>query len=1133
MAFQPTITVPYNGLSYSTNSDQVTISGEANSGTSYVNVNGSNENVVFTPGSGSTPAKWSYATTLSVGVNTFNITAIDTFNTTSTAAVLTITLTTDQILSGLVSPPTRPKVERFIDKLRLSIVKNPEDTIVGYNFYHSFFPGGGVDGYTKLNSSPVSIIAYTTTESEELASSVTMSGNLKTTTVVEQVTDLSFYTYDFTKTMQSTVSANVPPGEVDPRTSNATSITNYFVMTAVGFDSTNKVEFESNYSEEVFGSLLILNSQITSLVPRRRDTIAKAMANSVFSDYPDADINPGTVPRDIFIDPPSEQLEDLFVLQDFSHTAESFLTLLAFDDANGDGESDTVETDDKKSRLRDALGLNNDQNGNSLTQAFIDEAFDKLAANVNVPRGPAEYATGEVIFFIPSTSKLPSTSFTIPINTVVSTKATETTQAVKFKTISTVTVDINDIQSFLNTETGCYEFAANIRADKTGAASNVAAKTITSIGSGPSVGGLQVKNTIATDNGTDKESNKRLAERAMLAFTSVDAGTENGYLATTLAVTGVKRARIIRAGEPLMQRDFLQYSLPSDPTTILRHLGGKVDIYVQGENLVQLTDRFSFSYPKVTELVAITALSLQFQLTNTDVSEFSPVFEVYRVTNLTKGRSYDLTNSVVSPNSTDPTGTPADPTILESALAGDGDIIILDGNRPINIDIGLSQSDIVEIEYKYRKRPEFVLRTQPVFFQSSLESGFDPWIGQPTVEEQLGITVVGELSGPLVPGVNFYLRKLDDPLLNGNSTISKDAIILRYDDSNKLPIANTQTVTDEPHILFRGTSEPLDRYGAITSSIVVTNTQKTVTFISGKDYTVSSSGNTTSITISTSGGIANGSSVLISYQAGENFIITYTTNNLLNQVASRVEVQRHVTADVIVKDAVKNSVDIEMVVVTKPNVVRSELDGRIRTQISRFLNQKVIGEPVYQSDIIDLVKQVSGVSYIVIPLRTMVKSDGSYIVRDPFNITDFSLPTQYNGGLVKAYLTNISPLSYNTGINGGPTNYDGGNIPVLHSGIFEDDLPLTLVDRPEYVRNKEGSAYIFDGGKVLLSTRTGDRPSSHIYTATYFVKNDKERVLQKTGGITGAEDILVNSLEYLTLGKLVIIFDTISISKGA
>jgi hypothetical protein len=84
----------------------------------------------------------------------------------------------------------------------------------------------------------------------------------------------------------------------------------------------------------------------------------------------------------------------------------------------------------------------------------------------------------------------------------------------------------------------------------------------------------------------------------------------------------------------------------------------------------------------------------------------------------------------------------------------------------------------------------------------------------------------------------------------------------------------------------------------------------------------------------------------------------------------------------------------------------------------------------------------------------------------------------------------------------------------MFRGVFEDKLPLVLQDEPVLVSGAAGRAYIMADGRLIVSTKDGALPDSHVYQAAYFVS-----------GETGAKDINVASLEYLKVGSFNITYD--------
>ena len=550
-----------------------------------------------------------------------------------------------------------------------------------------------------------------------------------------------------------------------------------------------------------------------------------------------------------------------------------------------------------------------------------------------------------------------------------------------------------------------------------------------------------------------------MAGRIQLALFT-DTGTEGGYVKTTIAVPGVRNVRVEKAGDPLMMRDF--------DTLRMEHIGGKVDIYVQGERNIEVSDQIAFEFGSVASqglqtgeiFEVINANSFQFKSTNPQVTAHTPIFEVDRVTNSTRGADYDITGYTI---------------------IGNGDTIDLDETRPLNVAIGVASTDIIRVNYKFRSSDTFVLAHQPV--------------------SQI-VSVTGQISGELPPE-NWELVKLQDPLQSGGSTIAQDGVRILF--VNNLPVTGFQTITDEPHVLIVGKDEPLKFLGADPESITIKNTDKTVTYIASQDYRVVSGTDTTPTTILLieSGAILNGQEVLISYTAIENFTIVYTTNALLDDVQTEVNKMKHACADVIVKQAVENKVDFVMTVIPKTGVTNlSFLTSKIRTAISNYISQLDLGISLSQSAVIKLIQSISDVSSLIVPFGRMAKADGSFIARDDIGKTQWQV---YNTGFVNSYISSAPVLSYKTVDQGGPAN--------LFRGVFENELALVLQTDPLDVSVGAGRAYIRGDGKLIISTKNGSIPDNNSYQASYFVF-----------GETGSNDINVSSLEYMKVGNFTIIY---------
>lgn len=1037
MAITPTITFPTNTGGFSTNLENTTIRGVVDTSTDHITVNGlESSDMVYVSGA----TDWSFTTMLITGENNYEFRAINGGGTQSAPAALAVTYIDEDHLNLQISPPTGITLERGKNTVTISIIENSEDEVIGYNFYGSESVGGGTVDYTLLNDTLISSSSFFKETDLVLSSEVSTSGEIRTTHLVERVTRDYYYSYPHDR-------VNQPLG-VAPL-----SEPNHYVVSAVAFDTDLQVQTESSYSAELGASPLIIDISLRDLPTRSTLDIQQSYIGTVLDTDDSIDVKPSTVTRDIHINPPSDEFARLYVIQNFIHTSQSFLTLLAFDDADGDGISDEVSTSPGKLRLKDAL-LITDENIEQV-QTIIDDSFTKLAGNVNVPRQTSRKASGQVLFY---TRKTPTKDAVINAGGIVETISDENTSPVQFTVLSDFVLLLSDIENYYNPSTERYEATLDIQALVAGDEGNVDADKIKLVVSGiDSIFG--VNNANETEFGQNIESNAGLAQRALLAFVSVDSGTEAGYLATALGTPNAQRTRIISAGETLMQRDI-------DPLRLV-HTFGMVDIYLQGTSQSTVTENFGFTYAtkKKTSCLIQSMDFFHFKILDNDLSIEKPVFQVLEVQNVSKSSNYDITGYDV---------------------IGDGDVIDLDEDLSTNEAIGLDPTDVIVISYRYRDSEPYVFEQQPVMNI---------------------ISVVGDQSGTLT-SANYILEKLQDPLSFGNSTLSTDQMQLYY--ANGVPNGSIKIITDESHLLIAENIAELNRYGIDSDTISVTDITNAITYQKDIDYLVinGSQDTKTQLKRTTGSSIPSGANVFVDYDAGENFQVTYAMNSLLTNVQSRVDTMKHLTADVLVKGAIRTYIDFDMKVLLDSGTDQTSIDRKIRTNISKVLSDKLIGESIYQSDIIHAVENVEGVSHVEVPFTKMVKTNNSMVIRESF-LGSWNPFQTIN---VTTYKSSI-PLSWET------TEDGGGNS--RFRGVFENDIELFLVDEADQVAEAEGRAYIASDGYLYVSPKMNDNVNDSKITTTYLVIDAK-----------GSRDVSFSDIEYGAVGTLLITYDYVQSFKG-
>ena len=1022
----------------------------------------------------------------------------------SVATVVARLLPPDAV--DLFLPPSGVSVERLDGAVRVTVRGLNDARVMGYNFYAATEAGGGVNGYSLLNTTPVKTgesaqvsqdlftltsdnpagaadplyyrVRVTQEETNETVLSTDVDSRVelpetvttvRSTVTVSSVTTTTYYSFkhvrnagpsDIPATIFSGRFASTPPSDLL-----------YYVVTAIYFDPNLQVEYESYYSTEVVGAPTQVRQQINGLTAVPRQQILEQAIATLYRQNPDIAVQPGSVIRDTFLDPFTTEAERLRLLLDYVYRASSFDTLLLVDDPSGSGVSVPPANSGYKTALAAALFYSNVND----VQNVIDGSFDKLAANFGKTREPGKYSVGEARFY---TSSIPTQSILIPLGTVV------TGGGIQFRTTRSATLSISQLASYWNPSTRQYSITVPVRSVSVGRATNVGARQINASG----VYGMSVINDAATFGGTEEETNAQLAARARTALSAVDTGTTQGYLQTAAGVPGTIQNMVVRAGSPLMQRDY-------DPK-LKRHMGGMVDVWARGSRSVDVTDTFAFTYERRSDVQFVVIgnpSEYVFRVVSDEVTPANPLATMLNyptlglgLKNATTGEVFDLTGVTYINFNT----IRLDTTVTQPPV---------------------SLTDIILGDFRFRLGNRHVFSRQPVNSVSG---------------------VTGELTGALDLSL-YSLVHPNSPLGLGCSTKAGDYLQIHQSEDPTVasPSGNFITVTDEPHLFTGFYTEFLYNLGADTLSIVVTNELGTVTYkgpydpSGNPDYTVVEGSAITAAGIKRTAGsaIADGESVRISYVYYENFTVTYQTNLVTSVLQNALDDMSHATANVLAKQAVLTPVDITATVVLKKGADRSTTDIALRNNLQYLVGTLKLGDPMRRSDVLAEMDNTIGVSYVVVPLTKMVRAPGYQIVQD-------ELVTSAPGDVfrVNAWSNTKSAVWLIVDALDAPTSVGGGNTSMFR-GVYQDDNELSLqLSSPQNLGMVSGQAYIIGNegltipgyaagtvkNRVLVSLPIGDSPVNHRYWCSYVTAED-----------TGDHDIDPNSMEYLVLGDVSITFN--------
>lgn len=277
------------------------------------------------------------------------------------------------------------------------------------------------------------------------------------------------------------------------------------------------------------------------------------MINLLQLSQPNATVSPGSVIRDIAIDPPASQIALLY--------------------------SELSKVSSQQS-LRLVVGSD----------------LDKLAKNYGLTRNPAIASNGIALLTFASIQGV------ININKGDLVSANNGFSFTVLNGISINAAQSNFYKSVATTYSNALQFVGitdpyavqiTVQATTAGSAGNISQYGLIST----TIAGVSnITNTSVFSGGSDQEDDATFRNRILAVFSGSSIGTALGYKNTALATTGVLDAYVIGPSDPLMTRDGTQTTTDSQGniTILSEGTGGKVDVAILGSNLVQYTDSFIY-----------------------------------------------------------------------------------------------------------------------------------------------------------------------------------------------------------------------------------------------------------------------------------------------------------------------------------------------------------------------------------------------------------------------------------------------------------------------------------------------------------------------------------------------------------
>lgn len=284
------------------------------------------------------------------------------------------------------------------------------------------------------------------------------------------------------------------------------------------------------------------------------EEIKNNLVNQILTNFPTAEVNAGSVIRDLFVDPQSIQLANI------SEEIDNVGNLTTF--------------------------VKNAEN-------ISEEDLDEIGANYGVTRKLGDLATGTITF---RTNVRPTENIRIGnedgtggIN--IKTLTTESGNTYEF--VTTETVYMNTNASFNETH-GYYEVSAPIQATSTGTAYNIGVGTITVLPS--AIAGITgCYNYLATSGGTDIEGNADYALRIQGTVLGSSKNIESGIDNLLLNIEGVEEVKTLHPNsseEPTQTGYAISYIRGSKQQTVeetFTYVTNKLEYRLKNNPVIEVT----------------------------------------------------------------------------------------------------------------------------------------------------------------------------------------------------------------------------------------------------------------------------------------------------------------------------------------------------------------------------------------------------------------------------------------------------------------------------------------------------------------------------------------------------------------
>lgn len=343
--------------------------------------------------------------------------------------------------------------------------------------------------------------------------------------------------------------------------------------------------------------------------------ISQSMEDGIRLRQPSLDTKPGTVARDIFIDNPADQIAVVYNDMQLIQKTQSLL-------------NSTGQILDK---YGSNYGIIRDPGKTASGTAIL--TFNNLLNNINITSGTTITAKTGIVFRITS-------------NIIIS----AATKGIYSSYASSIAAQLH-----IAGISDQYAVQVPIQCLNVGSNGNVPVYSLIKT----SIAGItNVTNISPTSGGTNKQSDPTYKNQIIAGLSGSAAGTARGYQNALLLVSGIQSSYIASAGNPILTRDGTVTQRNSDGSLIVLSpgTGGKVDIWLQGSNFINITESYVFHdisgtgdvtsvldahiFGQTTNTTNLTPIERRQLFTQTGTLPFQPVDSIISLSGSVSGANF-------------------------------------------------------------------------------------------------------------------------------------------------------------------------------------------------------------------------------------------------------------------------------------------------------------------------------------------------------------------------------------------------------------------------------------------------------------------------------------------------------------